>query len=104
MRPGSLPGAQQFKGTAHLQNTEIIKTLPGNLQADGQAAAGVATVDAGRRLLGHVVGHGEANVLQPMKRVIGGRGQLGREPGKTMRDPGGGNHSNTGPPAETPGR
>ncbi len=50
---------------------------PGDLQPDRQAAARVAAVDARRRLLAHVEGQREADVLERPRRVVGGAGEFG---------------------------
>src|SRR5438309_1931723 len=61
LRPRALLAADQFESPRDLQHAQVIKAMPGDLQPDRQARAGVAAVDRRRGLLGHVEGHREAD-------------------------------------------
>ena len=60
-----------------LQDPGIVEAPADHLHADRQAFAAVGPVDRRRRLLGHVVGHGEGDVRQRVARVVARRGKLG---------------------------
>ena len=70
---GAAPAASLPRRARDLQHAEVVVALADDLQADRQAGAGVAAVDARGRLLAHVVGDGEADVLERPRRIVGGR-------------------------------
>jgi hypothetical protein len=66
------------KARATCSTPRSSKRWPAICRPIGRPLARVAAVDRRGRLLRHVEGHGEADVLQRPQRVVGGRGQFGR--------------------------
>src|SRR4051812_28452680 len=64
LRPRPLLAANDLEGAGDLQHAQVVEAPARDLHADGQAAGRETAIDRRRRLLGHVVRHGEADVLQ----------------------------------------
>src|SRR5262249_3360754 len=77
LRPCPLWAPGRLEPACQPQDAEIVEAAAGNLQADRLALTGIAAVDRSGRLLAHVVGHGEGDVLERPRHVVGRRLPLG---------------------------
>src|SRR5215813_14854886 len=77
--PRLLRAAQAFKRLGHGEHADVVEAAADDLHADREAVIVVSAIDRHGRVLRHVPGHGEADMLERLLGIVEGGGELRRE-------------------------